>query len=244
MQRDTQSRSVAKALSWRVTATIMTVLLVWVFTGRFTLSLAVGGAEFVIKMLLFWAHERVWDRVPFGRKEPPPVVLWFTGLSGSGKSTISQWVADVLRRNGARVEQLDGDTIRDLFPNTGFTRDARDAHIRRVGYLASRLEQNGVSVVASFVSPYEDSRAFVRGLCRNFVEVHVATPLDVCEARDVKGLYAKARRGEIRNFTGIDDPYEPPVRPDVVVNRNGETVQQAGRQVLEVLQQRLGRHWS
>jgi bifunctional enzyme CysN/CysC len=175
--------------------------------------------------------------------EPPPVVLWFTGLSGSGKSTIAHWVADRLRRRGAHVEQLDGDTVRNIFPNTGFTRDARDAHIKRVGYLASRLEQNGVSVVASFVSPYEDARAFVRGLCRNFVQIHVATPLEVCEARDAKGLYARARRGEIRNFTGIDDPYEPPVRPDLVVDTSGLTVEEAGGRVLDLLRQRFGKAW-
>lgn len=175
--------------------------------------------------------------------EPAPVVLWFTGLSGSGKSTVSNWVADRLRRRGARVEQLDGDTVRNIFPNTGFTRDARDAHIRRVGYLASRLEQNGVSVVASFVSPYEESREFVRGLCRNFLEVHVATPLDICEARDVKGLYARARRGEIKNFTGLDDPYEPPARPDLVLDTSSLTIEEAGRRVLDALRRRFGRAW-
>ena len=97
-----------------------------------------------------------------------------------------------------------------VFPTTG-SRAERDAHVRRVGFLASRLEHHGVYVVASLVSPYRESRDFVRRLCRNFIEVHVATPLEECERRDVKGLYAKARRGEIANFTGIDDPYEPPV---------------------------------
>jgi adenylylsulfate kinase len=172
------------------------------------------------------------------------VVLWFTGLSGSGKSTIAQWVTGALRERGLRVEQLDGDSIRGIFPNTGFTREERDAHIRRVGFLASKLEQHGVFVVASFVSPYEESRQFVRGLCTSFVEVHVATPLDVCEARDVKGLYARARRGEINNFTGIDDPYEPPARPEVVVDTVGLTVEQAGRHVFDELRRRYGRSWN
>jgi adenylylsulfate kinase len=244
MQRDTHTRSVAKAISWRVIASLATTTLVFIFTGQVGLSLAIGGVEFVAKVGLFWLHERAWDRVPFGKKEPEPVVLWFTGLSGSGKSTISNWVADALKRRGLRVEQLDGDSIRHIFPNTGFTREARDSHIRRVGYLASKLEQNGVCVVASFVSPYEDSRRFVRGLCRNFFEIHVATPLEVCEARDVKGLYARARRGEISNFTGVDDPYEPPARPELVVDTDGRTVEQAGREVLDVLHQRFGRSWS
>jgi len=162
-------------------------------------------------------------------------VVWFTGLSGSGKSTVASWVAQELRVLGARLEVLDGDTLRDIFPNTGFTKAERDAHIRRAGYLASRLEHHGVTVVASFVSPYRDSRDFVRGLCHDFIEVYVATPLAECERRDAKGLYAKARRGEIRNFTGVDDPYEPPVSPELVLDTTDLSVEEAGARVLELL---------
>ena len=122
-------------------------------------------------------------------------MLWFTGLSGSGKSTIARRVAAELRRQGRRVEYLDGDLIREIFPATGFTRAERDAHIRRVGWLASRLEHHGVIVVASLVSPYGVPQ-FVRGLCRRFLEIWVSTPFEECERRDVKGLYARARRGE------------------------------------------------
>ena len=244
MQRDTHTRSVAKALSWRISGTLATMALVFLFTRQLPLSLAVGGVEFFGKIGLFWLHERAWDRLRFGRQEPEPVVVWFTGLSGSGKSTIAEWLTRALRERGLRVEQLDGDSIRGIFPTTGFTREERDLHIRRVGFLASKLEQHGVFVVASFVSPYEESRQFVRGLCRSFVEVHVATPLEVCEARDVKGLYARARRGEIRNFTGIDDPYEPPARPEVVVDTAGRSVEQAGQQVLDELGRRYGKAWS
>jgi len=161
-------------------------------------------------------------------------VLWFTGLSGSGKSTIADWVVSALQARGTPVELLDGDAIRDIFPNTGFSKDERDAHIKRVGYLASKLEKHGVTVVASFVSPYRESRDFVRGLCRHFVEIYVATPLEVCERRDVKGLYRKARRGEIRQFTGIDDPYEPPVRPELTIDTEVDTVSAAGLKVLSL----------
>ena len=244
VQRDTHARSVAKAISWRVIASLATTALVFLFTGQLALSFAIGGIEAILKVGLFWLHERAWDKVPFGKKEPEPAVLWFTGLSGSGKSTISDWVANILRKRGMRVEQLDGDSIRGIFPQTGFTRDERDAHIRRVGFLASKLEQHGVSVVASFVSPYEESRAFVRGLCRNFLEVYVATPLEVCETRDAKGLYARARRGEIANFTGINDPYETPSRPELVVNTDGLTVEQAGLRVIDTLRHRFGRSWN
>ena len=240
MFRETPARSMMKAVSWRVTGTVATTALVFLFTRKFSLSLAVGGLEFVSKIGMFWAHERVWDRLRFGREEVRPVVVWFTGLSGSGKSSISTWVAGELRRRGLRVESLDGDTIRDIFPNTGFTKAERDAHIRRVGYLASKLEQNGVFVVASFVSPYRESRDFVRGLCRNFIEVHVSTPIDECERRDAKGLYARARRGEIRNFTGIDDPYEPPPAPEIALDTTYLSVEEAGSRVIDLLRQRIG----
>jgi len=166
-------------------------------------------------------------------------VVWFTGLSGSGKSTLAHWVAAELGREGRPVELLDGDTIRAVFPNTGFSKAERDEHVKRVGFLASRLEAHGVTVVASFVSPYRESRDFVRALCRRFVEVHVATPLDECERRDVKGLYAKARRGEVAAFTGISDPYEPPAKPELVVDTSRLSVEQAGRLVLQVLAERV-----
>ena len=170
--------------------------------------------------------------------ELQPSVIWFTGLSGSGKSTIADSVEAELRRRGFKVERLDGDILRNIFPLTGFTREERDTHVRRVGFLASKLEQHGVFVVASFVSPYRDSRAFVRGLCSSFIEVHVATPLEECERRDVKGLYAKARRGEIRNFTGIDDPYEEPTSPELTIDTRTTTVDAAANQVMQLLQQR------
>jgi adenylylsulfate kinase len=241
MYHETNTRSVAKAVSWRILGTVATSTLVFVFTRRLAVSLAIGGVEFISKIGLFWLHERIWDRVRLGRKQVQPAVMWFTGLSGSGKSAISRWVQAELQRRGYKVEHLDGDSIRDIFPSTGFTRPERDQHVKRVGYLASKLEQNGVFVVASFVSPYADSRAFVRGLCKNFIEIHVATPLEECERRDVKGLYARARRGEIKNFTGIDDPYEEPARPELRIDTRDVTVEQAGAMVLDCLRQRAGR---
>jgi adenylylsulfate kinase len=162
-------------------------------------------------------------------------VLWFTGLSGSGKSTIAVKVHQELLRRGVDVEYIDGDALREVFPNTGFTRAEREEHLRRTGYMASRLAAHGVTVVASFVSPYRESRDFIRRHCPGFLEIYVSTPLEECERRDVKGLYTRARRGEIRNFTGIDDPYEPPEHPELTLDTRALTVDQCVARVLERL---------
>jgi adenylylsulfate kinase len=163
-------------------------------------------------------------------------VLWFTGLSGSGKSTIATRVHEELLRLGVDVEYIDGDALREVFPQTGFTREQREEHLRRTGYMASRLAAHGVTVVASFVSPYRESRDFIRALCPKFAEIYVATPLDECERRDVKGLYARARRGEIRNFTGIDDPYEVPEHPELSLDTRSLSVEQSVTQVLALFE--------
>lgn len=172
------------------------------------------------------------DAFVVGFLPPPPAVVWFTGLSGAGKSTIAAALASRLTARGAAVETLDGDVLRNAFPGTGFSREDRDAHVRRVGFLASRLEAHGVTVVASLISPYRDARAAVRAQCRTFVEVYVATPLDECERRDTKGLYAKARAGQLTQFTGIDDPYEAPVAPEIVIDTRQETAAAAADRIV------------
>ena len=166
--------------------------------------------------------------------------------SQPGKSTIATRVHQELERRGVDVEYIDGDALRDVFPATGFTREEREEHLRRTGYMASPrppmirriiswLAAHGVTVVASFVSPYRASREFIRRLCPGFLEIFVATPLDECERRDVKGLYARARRGEIRNFTGIDDPYEPPDHPELTLDTRALSVDQCVDRVLDRL---------
>ena len=171
-------------------------------------------------------------------KELKPAVLWFTGLSGSGKSTVSERVYPILKERGYRVEHLDGDVIRDIFPKTGFSKEDRNAHIKRVGYLASRLQAHGVFVIGSFISPYKESRDFVRNLCEDFVEIYISTPLEECERRDVKGLYEKARNGEITQFTGIDDPYEAPENPELEIDTTDISVDKAVELVIEYLEER------
>lgn len=165
-------------------------------------------------------------------------VVWLTGLSGSGKSAIGRALSARLAEVGAQTEYLDGDTIRDLMPQTGFSREERDAHVIRVGFLASRLAHHGVTVVCALISPYAAARTRVRGLCQRFTEVYVATPLEECERRDVKGLYRRARAGEIRNFTGIDDPYEPPESAEVVIDTRTQSIDEAVEAILRMIGER------
>jgi adenylyl-sulfate kinase len=163
--------------------------------------------------------------------------LWFTGLSGAGKSTIANIVVEELRARGQRVELLDGDEVREnLSAGLGFSKQDRDTNIRRIGWVAKVLARNGVVAVTAAISPYRALRDEMRSQIHNFVEVHVATSLEDCEARDVKGLYAKARAGEIPEFTGVSDPYEPPLSPEVRLDTDGKTPQQSAAQLLAWLE--------
>lgn len=236
MHRESEARSILKAVSWRFWGTIVTSTIVYAFTGRVGIAVTVGGLEALAKIGVFFVHERVWDKVKFGKQSLQPAVLWFTGLSGSGKTTVAERVCTGLNARGFKAEFLDGDQIRRIFPKTGFTKEERDAHVGRVGYLASRLEANGIFVIASLISPYRDSRELIRRLCKNFVEIYVSTPIEVCEKRDEKGLYARARRGEIKNFTGVDDPYEPPINPEIDIDMAEQSVEEATNIVLQYVQ--------
>jgi adenylylsulfate kinase len=162
--------------------------------------------------------------------------LWFTGLSGSGKSTITGLLVEELKRRGSKVEVLDGDVVREnLSKGLGFSKEDRDTNIRRIAFVAHLLQRNGTFVITAAISPYRDIRDEARAMIKDFVEVYADAPLEVCEERDVKGLYAKARAGEIKGFTGIDDPYEPPSSPEVVCNTAEETPEQSAQKVLERL---------
>lgn len=232
MFKESNGRSIAKAISWRLLATITTAALVYVLTGKIEIALAVGGIEIILKFVLYYFHERSWNLISFGKKEIKPRVYWLTGLSASGKSTIADELYSNLIKKGLKVEYLDGDKVRDIFPKTGFSKEERDTHIKRIGFLASILERNGIIVISAFISPYEEARQFVRSLCNNFVEIHVSTPLEVCKQRDPKGLYAKVERGEIKNFTGVDDPYEVPVNPEIRIDTTNISVKEAVKQIL------------
>jgi adenylylsulfate kinase len=153
--------------------------------------------------------------------------IWFTGLSGAGKSTLANLLVERLEGMGRRVELLDGDEVRkNLSQGLGFSKADRDANIQRIAFVAKLLSRNGVIAITAAISPYRETRERARAEIRNFVEVYVDCPLEVCEERDVKGLYKKARTGEIAQFTGISDPYEAPENAEVVVHTDRENVEQ------------------
>ncbi len=167
-------------------------------------------------------------------------ILWFTGLSGAGKSTLANHVAPVLRERGVPVEILDGDEVREnLSKGLTFSKEDRDVNVRRIAFVANLLGRNGVCAITAAISPYRAIREECRAKAQvPFIEVFVDAPLAVTEARDVKGLYAKARAGEIPHFTGVTDPYEPPNAPEVVVKTGEETLAQSAAKVIEYLQRR------
>jgi adenylyl-sulfate kinase len=163
-------------------------------------------------------------------------VVWFTGLPSSGKSTLSLMVQRALDEAGFAVEVLDGDEIRQrLTKGLGFSKEDRDENIRRISYVAKRIANVGGVAVTAAISPFREARERARAEIGNFVEVHVDCPLQVCMQRDVKGLYARAIRGEIANFTGISDPYEPPLQPEVVVHTDRESHEESLRKILQKL---------
>src|SRR5487761_956975 len=163
--------------------------------------------------------------------------LWFTGLSGAGKSTLANLAADELRRRGHRVEVLDGDEVRtNLSKGLGFSKEDRDINIRRIGYVCNLLARNGVIAISAAISPYRDVRAEVRKLHTRLFEVFMKCPLDTLVERDVKGLYKKALAGELKGFTGVSDPYEPPLNHELTIGTSRETPQQSLARLLEGLE--------
>lgn len=235
MFRETNTRSIVKGFSWRFFATTTTVIIVYLFFGRLDLAIAAGIIETISKVFLYFVHEKIWQRVRWGKKQIEPFNLWFTGLPLSGKSTIANLVYEKLKKYQIPLERIDSKDIRDLIPDIGYSREDRNRHMHRIGHLIKTLQNNSISTVASFVSPYKESRKAIREMVKNNVVVYVKADLETCKARDYKGVYAKALNGELLNFSGVNDVYEEPMHAEIVIDTMVMSAEEAAEIIVRYL---------
>lgn len=217
----------------KIFSVLITFAIALIFTQDPLISLAVGVLNFILQISVDYVSD------PWRKKISPPysrpAVIFFTGLSGSGKTTIARALIARFRENGIEPVLLDGDEIRQAINQTGFDEHSRKNHNLNVGYMASLLEAKGHFVIVSLISPYEETRDTIRGMCKNFKEVYVSTLLEVCISRDTKGLYAKALNGDIREFTGISSPYFPPRNPEVTIDTDQLSIDESVDNILKAL---------
>jgi len=227
MFKETNKRSVVKGITWRLIATTTTMVIVYIFFGRLDLAIATGLLESILKVGLYWWHERVWHKVRWGRNRIEPFNLWFTGLPLAGKTTIADAVYEELEKLNIPLERIDSKDIRELLPNIGYTREERNSHIGRIGHLIKTLQNNSISTVASFVSPYRESRKQIRDMVKNNIVVYVKADVETCKKRDTEGKYQKALIGQYQNFTGVSDVYEEPTHAEIVIDTDSLSVREA-----------------
>lgn len=235
MYKETNLRSVIKGISWRFIATGTTVIIVYIFFGRLDLAIAAGLIETVLKVGLYWGHEKVWQQVRFGKQKIEPFNLWFTGISLSGKTTIGDLVFKKLEKYQIPLERIDAKDLRDLIPNIGFTREDRNRHMHRVGHLIQTLQNNSISTIASFISPYRESRKAIREMVKNNVVVYLKSDVATCQARDYKGVYEKALSGEFQHFAGVNDVYEEPQHAEIVIDTRVTSAEEAAEIIVKYL---------
>ncbi len=233
MYKDTNIRSIAKGVSWRIIAAVVTMTIVYLFFGRLDLAIATGLIETCFKLALYWMHERAWIKVRWGRKRIEPFNLWFTGLPLSGKTTIADLVYIELEKLHVPLERIDSTNIRNLVPDIGFSREDRNRHMHRIGYLIQKLQKNSVSTVVSFVSPYTESRKAIREMVKQNIVVYVKADFETCKARDYKGVYAKAIAGELQNFTGVNDVYEEPQHAEITIDTEKMSAENAAKLIVK-----------
>ena len=233
MYKETNLRSIVKGISWRFVATGTTIIIVYTFFGRLDLAIAAGLLETVVKVALYWAHEKIWQKIRFGKKRIEPFNLWFTGLPLSGKTTIANKVYEKLKKLDIPLERIDSKDIRELIPNLGFSREDRNQHMKRIGHLIQTLQKNSISTVASFVSPYRESRKTIRTMVKNNIVVYIKADIETCKKRDYKGVYEKALKGELKNFTGISDIYEEPQYAEIVIDTETTSPDEAAEYIFQ-----------
>jgi len=235
MYKETNQRSIVKGISWRVIATSTTIAIVYFFFDRLDLAIAAGLIETVLKVGLYWAHERAWFKVTWGRKKIDPFNLWFTGISLSGKTTIGDLVYKELEKLQIPLERIDAKDIRELIPNIGFAREDRNRHMNRVGHLIKTLQKNSISTVASFISPYRESRKAIRTMVKNNIVVYLKSDVETCAKRDYKGVYEKALSGEYQHFSGVNELYEEPQNAEIVIDTREVSIDEAVKIIVKYI---------
>ena len=238
MFRETNLRSIVKGISWRVIATTTTIIIVYIFFGRLDLAIAAGLIETVLKVALYWLHEKIWQRIKWGKERIEPFNIWFTGLPISGKTTIADLVYEKLQKYQIPIERIDSKDIRELIPSLGYSREDRHRHMVRLGHLIKTLQKNSISTVASFVSPYRESRKTIREMVKNTIVVYVKSDIETCKSRDYKGVYEKALRGELKNFSGINDIYEEPKDAEIVIDTDILSPEEAADIIIKYVKKR------
>ncbi len=239
MYKDSNLRTILKTISWRITATTTTATLVYLFTGQLQTAIEVGLLEMGAKMLFYYLHERIWDKMMFGRVEVPAFVLWITGIPRSGKTTLGDMVEAKLKEEKLKIQRLDSHDVRPLFPETGFTRDEVNNHIKRVGHLASMMERNGIITIASFVSPFTESRDFVRTICKTYVEVYLKTTPERVREYETDDIYDKAKQGLVHNVAGVDVEYEESGKTELVIDMEKYSLEEASEIITQYIKKNL-----
>lgn len=205
-----------KSIIYRLYSTVITFAISFLLTGHLVIAISIAFLDMIIKIITYYLFDEIWHKITGFKAKPG--VIWLTGLSASGKTTIAKLLMQQFKRRSVVPVMLDGDEIRHAIKQNGFDEDSRKKHNLNVGFISALFEKQDSIVIVSLISPYDDIRNEVRAMCKNFIEVYVSTKLEVCIQRDPKGLYKKAMTGEIKDFTGISAPYFPPTSPEIIID--------------------------
>ena len=225
-----------KSIFYRLFSSLITFGISFILTGNLIAAISIGLLDTLVKIFSYSYFDIIWKKITgFDAK---PAVIWLTGLSGSGKTTIANELMKRLKEKSVVPVILDGDEIRHAIKLQGFDEDSRKKHNLNVGYIASLFEKQGNIVIVSIISPYDDTRNEIRKMCSNFIEVYVSIALEVCIERDPKGLYKKAQLGEIKDFTGVSAPYYPPLNPEIILDTDNLNVNESASLIIDFLKKK------
>ncbi|GKT11205.1 MAG: adenylylsulfate kinase [Thiomicrorhabdus sp.] len=239
MYIETSRRSLVKGITWRFLATTTTIIIVYLFFGRLDLALAAGLLETTAKIFLYYLHERGWQKITFGKKRVEPFNLWIIGLPLSGKKVLADRVYESLEKQlHIPLERVDNREVREILPETGYDRDDRIMHLKRVGYLIKKLQRHSVSTICSFVSPYQESRDAVKNMTENYVEVYIDLTPEQCQNRENSEFIESLGIEQVEDLARIKDHYDKPSNPDIVIKAD-EALEQAVEHIVTYVKKNL-----